>query len=119
MPKLEWILQVTVQNVYLLSPSEHWVYLLRYAEQLMPIEVSQSFPNEEIAEAAGVLQMISQTLAQRLLYNPRLKFQRDNARAWVPRSSMVHMDSIRVLLHSETQIDSREFPGQLSACDPQ
>lgn len=35
------------------------------------------FPDEEIAEAAGVLEMISQTPEQQLFYNARLKFQRD------------------------------------------
>jgi len=35
------------------------------------------FPDEEIAEAAGVLEMISQTLDQLLFYISRLKFQRD------------------------------------------
>ena len=40
-------------------------------------DISRLFPDEEIAEAAGVLEMISQTPEQRLLYNARLKFQRD------------------------------------------
>ena len=70
-------LQVTAQNVYHSSPVERWAYFLRNAEQLTPIEVSQLIPDEEIAEAAGVLEMISQTPEQRLLYDARLKFQRD------------------------------------------
>ena len=37
------------------------------------------FPDEEFAEAAGVLEMISQTPEQLTFYNARLKFQRDEA----------------------------------------
>jgi len=70
-------LQVTAQNVYHASPTERWAYFLRNAEQLTQSEVRQLIPEEEIAEAAGVLEMISQTPAQRLLYDARLKFQRD------------------------------------------
>jgi len=47
------------------------------AEKLTPEEIRRLFPDEEIAEAAGVLEMISQTPEQLILYNARLKFQRD------------------------------------------
>lgn len=70
-------LRVNAQNVYHASPAERWGYFLRYAEQLTQGEISRLFPDQEIAEAAGVLAMISQSDAQRLLYNARLKFQRD------------------------------------------
>ena len=40
-------------------------------------EACRVFPDEEFAEAAGVLQMISQSPEQLMLYNARLKFQRD------------------------------------------
>ena len=70
-------LQVTAHNVYHALPAERWAYFLRNAERLTQSEVSQLIPDEEIAEAAGVLEMISQTPAQRLLYDARLKFQRD------------------------------------------
>ena len=63
--------------MYHASPAERWAYFLRNAVQLTQSEVSQLIPDEEIAEAAGVLEMISQTPAQRLLYEARLKFQRD------------------------------------------
>lgn len=43
----------------------------------MPEDIRRLFPDEEIAEAAGVLEMISQTPEQLMLYNARLKFQRD------------------------------------------
>ena len=70
-------LRVTAQNVYNASPAERWAYFLRNAEQMTKSDISRLFPDEEIAEAAGVLEMISQTPEQRLLYNARLKFQRD------------------------------------------
>ncbi len=52
-------------------------YFLKNAEQLTQDEILRMFPDEEIAEAAGVLEMINQTHEQRVLYNARLKFQRD------------------------------------------
>jgi flagellar biosynthesis/type III secretory pathway protein FliH len=70
-------LRVTAHNVYSSSPAERWAYFLQHAEQLTQSDISRLFPDEEIAEAAGVLEMISQTPEQRLLYNARLKFQRD------------------------------------------
>ncbi|MEJ7590613.1 MAG: Rpn family recombination-promoting nuclease/putative transposase [Planctomycetaceae bacterium] len=70
-------LQVTAQNVYSASPAERWGYFLRNAEQLTQSEIGRLFPDEEIAEAAGVLEMISHTPEQRMLYDARLKFQRD------------------------------------------
>ncbi len=70
-------LKVTAHNVYHATPAERWAFFLRNAEQLTPTDIGQLFPDKEIAEAAGVLEMISQTPAQRLLYDARLKFQRD------------------------------------------
>ena len=54
--------------------------LVDFAFKLMlgnPQHTGVLFPDEELAEAAGVLEMISQTPEQLLLYNARLKFQRD------------------------------------------
>lgn len=56
---------------------EPWAYFLRNAEKLTPEEIRRLFPDEEIAEAAGVLEMISQSPEQLMMYNARLKFQRD------------------------------------------
>ncbi len=70
-------LRVSAENVYNSSPAERWAYFLRNAERLTQDEIRRLFPDEEIAEAAGVLEMISQTPEQRVLYNARLKFQRD------------------------------------------
>ena len=70
-------LRVTAENVYHASAAERWAYFLRNAEKLTPEEIRRLFPDEEIAEAAGVLEMISQTPEQLMFYNARLKFQRD------------------------------------------
>ena len=40
-------------------------------------EIDRIFPDEEFAEAAGVLEMISRTPQQQMFYDARLKFQRD------------------------------------------
>jgi len=70
-------LRVTAENVYHALAAERWAYFLQNADKLTPEEVRRLFPDEEIAEAAGVLEMISQTPEQLILYNARLKFQRD------------------------------------------
>ena len=72
-------LKVTAQDVYHATPIERWAYFLRNAEQLNVDEITRLFPDREIAEAAGVLEMISQTPDQRWLYNARLKAQLDAA----------------------------------------
>jgi flagellar biosynthesis/type III secretory pathway protein FliH len=70
-------LRVTAENVYHALPGERWAYFLQNADKLTPEDIRRLFPDEEIAEAAGVLEMISQTPEQLMLYNARLKFQRD------------------------------------------
>ena len=70
-------LRVTAENVYHALPAERWAYFLQNADKLTPEDIRRLFPDEEIAEAAGVLEMISQTPEQLMLYNARLKFQRD------------------------------------------
>ncbi len=72
-------LRLSAENVYNSSPAERWAYFLRNAEQLSQTEIRRLFPDEEIVEAAGVLEMISQTPAQRWLYFARQKFQLDAA----------------------------------------
>jgi hypothetical protein len=59
------------------SPIERWAFFLRNAEMLTPDDVERLFPDQEIVEAAGVLEMISQTPEERRMYDARLKFQRD------------------------------------------
>lgn len=58
-------------------PAERWSYFLQNADKLTPEEIRSLFPDDEFAEAAGVLELISQTPEQLILYNARLKFQRD------------------------------------------
>ena len=70
-------LRVTAENVYHALPAERWAYFFQNADKLTPEDIRRLFPDEEIAEAAGVLEMISQTPEQLMLYNARLKFQRD------------------------------------------
>ena len=70
-------LRVTAENVYHALPAERWAYFLKNADKLTPEDIRRLFPDEEIAEAAGVLEMIAQTPEQLMLYNARLKFQRD------------------------------------------
>ena len=70
-------LRVTAEKVYHALPSERWAYFLQNADKLTSAEVCRLFPDDAIAEAAGVLEMISQTPEQLMLYNARLKFQRD------------------------------------------
>jgi predicted transposase/invertase (TIGR01784 family) len=67
-------LRATAENFYHAPPTERWAYFLKNADKLTTEEVRRLFPEEE---AAGVLQMISQTPEQLMLYNARLKFQRD------------------------------------------
>jgi predicted transposase/invertase (TIGR01784 family) len=70
-------LRVTAEKVYHAWPAERWAYFLQNADKLTSAEVCRLFPDDAIAEAAGVLEMISQTPEQLMLYNARLKFQRD------------------------------------------
>lgn len=72
-------LRVSAQNVYHASPMERWAYFLQNAEKLTHAEVEQMFPDREFTEAAGVLEMISQTPEQQRQYDARLKFQLDEA----------------------------------------
>ena len=70
-------LRVTAEKVYHAWPAERWAYFLQNADKLTSAEVCRLFPDDAIAEAAGVLEMISQTPEQLMLYNARLKFLRD------------------------------------------
>lgn len=70
-------LRVTAEKVYHALPAERWSYFLQNADKLTPEDICRLFPDEEIAEAAGVLEMISQTPEQLMLYNARRKFQLD------------------------------------------
>ncbi|MBS0262966.1 MAG: Rpn family recombination-promoting nuclease/putative transposase [Planctomycetes bacterium] len=60
-------------------PLEKWVYFLRYAKNLTPEEIIGQLVDPIFLEAAGVLQMIAQTPAERAMYEARLKFETDQA----------------------------------------
>ena len=72
-------LQVDAETVYNASPIERWAWFLRNADSLTTDDVRRLFPDQEFTEAAGVLEMISQTPEQLVAYNTRLKSQRDEA----------------------------------------
>jgi flagellar biosynthesis/type III secretory pathway protein FliH len=72
-------LQLTEDNIAQASPIERWAYFLLNADRLSRDDVSRIFPDQEFAEAAGVLEMISKSPEEHRVYDMRLKFQRDEA----------------------------------------
>ena len=68
---------LTEENVCQATAIERWAYFLRNADRLSWDDVKRIFPDPEIAEAAGVLEMISKSPEEHRLYDLRLKFQRD------------------------------------------
>ena len=64
-------------NVKELAPLEKWVYFLRHAEYLEAEELAEQLVDEEYREAAGVLEMISQSPEDRQFYEARMKFLHD------------------------------------------
>ncbi|MEY3175879.1 MAG: hypothetical protein RLZZ436_3793, partial [Planctomycetota bacterium] len=72
-------LQVTAETVYYATAQERWAWFLRHADKLTIEDIARLFPEKEFSEAAGVLNMISQTPEELMAYNARLKFQRDEA----------------------------------------
>jgi flagellar biosynthesis/type III secretory pathway protein FliH len=61
------------------TPLERWLYFFRFAPKLSLAEVVARLSDPIFGEAAGVLQMISQTPRERELYEARLKLERDEA----------------------------------------
>jgi predicted transposase/invertase (TIGR01784 family) len=72
-------LQVTAETVYNASDEERWLMFLRDADKLTTEQIRQLFPDKEFAEAAGVLEMIAKTPEERMEYEARLKYRRDQA----------------------------------------
>ena len=72
-------LQVTAETVYNASDEERWLMFLRDADKLTKEQIIQLFPDKEFAEAAGVLEMIAKTPEERMEYEARLKYRRDQA----------------------------------------
>lgn len=70
-------LRVSIDNVAQASAVERWAFFLKHAEKLSASDVKRLFPDPEMTEAAGVLNMISETFEQRLQYYARLKAKLD------------------------------------------
>lgn len=60
-----------------LPPLEKWLYFLKHASKSNLTDLANLLAEPEFAEAAGVLEMISKTPEDRLFYEARLKFLRD------------------------------------------
>ena len=69
--------QRPVDNEVIPDSLEKWIYFLRFATISTAAELSARLVDDEFAEAVGVLEMISKTQEERMLYQARLKFQRD------------------------------------------
>lgn len=72
-------LEMTRDNLINATPIESWAYFLRHAPEMTVEEVRRLFPEPEFAEAAGVLEMISQTPEQLHEYAARMKLRLDDA----------------------------------------
>ena len=72
-------LDIDVHNVRQATLLQQWAFFLLNAHRLTPEEVRDIFPDTEFSEAAGVLEMISKSPEQKMVYESRLKFQRDEA----------------------------------------
>jgi predicted transposase/invertase (TIGR01784 family) len=59
------------------SPLEKWLDFFRFAADLSLDEIAARLSDPVTREAAGVLEMISQTPRERELYEARLKMERD------------------------------------------
>jgi len=56
---------------------EKWVYFFRFAEQMTAEDVKELLADPVFSEAAGVLEMIAHSPEEKLLYEARLKRERD------------------------------------------
>ena len=70
-------LRIIKENVYHATAVERWAFFLKNADKLTHEEIDRIFPDQEFNEAAGVLEMIARTPQQQMLYDARVKFQRD------------------------------------------
>jgi len=70
-------LEITADTLDNATPVERWCWFLCHADELTTDQVAQLLPDQEFAEAAGVLEMIARTPDQLREYNARLKAQRD------------------------------------------
>jgi len=70
---------VTAYDVYNAPVHQKWSWFLCNADKLSVEDIPRLFPDPEFVEAAKVLNMIAQTPEQLMLYNARLKAQRDES----------------------------------------
>ncbi|MBS0262284.1 MAG: Rpn family recombination-promoting nuclease/putative transposase [Planctomycetes bacterium] len=75
LPKYNWVRSPPLEA----TPLEKWVYFLRNAKDVTPEEILAQLIDPIFVEAAGVLEMIAQTPAERAMYEARLKFESDQA----------------------------------------
>jgi len=71
--------QATAHNIGQASPLERWAFFMRNADHMELDTIRRLLPEPEFMEALGVLDMIARTLEQQMLYDARLKRQRDEA----------------------------------------
>ena len=71
--------QATEHNIEEVSHLERWSYFMLNAHRYSAEELRKLLPEPEFTEAIGVLEMIARQPDQRLAYDARLKFQRDEA----------------------------------------
>src|SRR6056297_3671957 len=64
-------------NRAITDPIEQWCYFFTRAKTLTIEEIVQRLPDPVFSESAGVLEMISRDPEQRILYEARLKAERD------------------------------------------
>ena len=71
--------QANEHNMKQVSALEQWSYFLRNADRYSASELRNILAEPAFEEAIGVLEMIARNPEQRLAYDTRLKFQRDEA----------------------------------------
>jgi len=64
-------------NVRVTDPIEKWAWFFRFAPSSTIEQIRERLDDEVFVIAAGILQMISKTPHERMLYNARMKMQRD------------------------------------------
>lgn len=69
--------RATADNVTQAEPLDQWAFFLQHADQLAASEIARLLPAPEFDAAAGVLEMISRSSDEKMRYEARLKFQRD------------------------------------------
>ena len=70
---------VTAKDVYNAPADQKWSWFLCHVDTLSVEDIPRLLPDPEFVEAAKVLNMIAQTPEQLMLYNARLKAQRDES----------------------------------------